>query len=46
MNTKIYLQRGFFAENTKTIMENDEFKVNLFIFSYKDLTKLIIYDII
>ena len=30
MNTKIYLQRGFFAENAKTIMENDEFKVNLF----------------
>ena len=29
MNTKIYLQRGFFAENEKTIMENDEFKVNL-----------------
>ena len=28
MNTKIYLQRGFFAENAKTIMENDEFKVN------------------
>ena len=33
MNTKIYLQRGFFAENAKTIMENDEFKVNLFKYS-------------
>ena len=33
MNTKIYLQRSFFAENAKTIMENDEFKVNLFKYS-------------
>ena len=29
MNTKIYLQRGFFAENAKTIMENDEIYLNI-----------------